>query len=93
MKFLVTRTSVWFIDELTDEELYKKLKLPQGFKYSTGNYVNLLNKKNERGCFVEINTFEEFLDFVDKAEEKVIVKRALFNEQIRELEIYDTWRE
>lgn len=50
-------------------------------------------KKQGDAWFVEINTLEELLNFMDKYEKEIIISRDLDNPQIIEIEIYDTYRE
>lgn len=42
--------------------------------------------------FVDFETADDLLAFLDKYDQ-CVVGRFMFNEEIREIEIYDTWRE
>ena len=81
MKFLVTRTSIYDYDSPPCEECNKEIRL---FK--------ICGKEEYRGCFtIEINSLEELISFEEKYGKIVIQDNEYFN--MKEIEIYDYWRE
>lgn len=84
MKFKIIRTSSfgWWDegDPKCKEAFQEEVIINEGTEYE----ITVIN------WFVNINTLQELIEFVDKYENKVVITTY---EQIPIIEIYDDWRE
>ncbi len=82
MEFEISRASLWKDDKpLEDDRVYYKI-LP---KY-------LDNKEKRKVWFIKINTLEELIDLYNK-EGSLIIDEDYFDENIKEIIIYDDYIE
>lgn len=84
----------------TEKEFNRKFAQSEGLWRNKGiNHTNyergikrtFTNAKN--GWFIELNTLEELISFIEKVGEEVIIQKCCYNTEIFEIEIYDDCRE
>jgi hypothetical protein len=88
MKFQITRSSSGDGDEKPCEEAFKDTYLAKG--YVTENWE--VEDTNVEDWFVEINSLKELIEFEEKYG-AIIIGTAFYNDDILEIEIYDSHRE
>lgn len=82
MEFILRKASDWDFDgEGIDKKFNPKIK-----EYKN-NYENIL-----KGCFIEINTLEELMEFYEMYGQ-IIIQSHCLNKKIKEIFIYDDYIE
>ena len=84
MEFLIKRTSLF------DDEI-KPCEENMEFKEFTIEFPDGESRLRQ-GWFIEINNLDELISFNDKYG-RIVIYKHWFNESIRVIEIYDTYRE
>ena len=80
MKFIVSRTSDW-----TGKEQPCKGAKPCVIKDKKDHEI--------KAWEIEVNSLEELLELMEEVDEELILTDKMYNETLREIEIYDTYRE
>ena len=84
MKFILTRTSAIRNEDVkVDNKKYNIKKIQVDSNKSYGLFVELL---------IEINSLEELME-LQKDYGDIIIKDYFYNKNLKEIEIYDTYRE
>lgn len=81
MKFRVTRTSNWWGDNPKCEE---------AFQEEVVIYEGTENEKTVMEWFVNIDTLQELIEFINKYEGRAVI---IIDRLEPTIEIYDDWRE
>lgn len=61
--------------------------------YKNGEYIQRTFPNAKKGWFIELNSLEELMEFINKYANDVVITKSMFNHEIKCIEIYDTWRE
>lgn len=81
MKFRITRTSSWWDDNP---------KCKEAFQEEVIIYKGTEHERKEMEWFVNIETLQELIEFINKYEGKAVI---IIDRLEPTLEIYDDWRE
>lgn len=83
MKFKVTRTSIWN-DEISP--------CKEANRINERGYIQREFPNDSIGWFIEINSLEELMNFKNRYGD-IVITNCWENQNITEIEIYDTYRE
>ena len=87
MKFLISRASISYDEDAAPCE--KAIKEKYVVINSTTNY----KMEEKEGWFIEINTLEQLLEFQNRYDDLIIIKRDDLNKDLIEIKIYDSYAE